>query len=327
MNILPPNDIFLTDKEILFYFKKLNFVTISDLNHEKNFDFQSKRISLPFFDNIEQSKISKILDFIIKSYNEEKTIIFCSENKEKLYNYKRHFENVLKEKNIFGNYNSYYDLLNSNRLDKLIYCDFQISYSFIFLNYVFISENDFIKNDFKKKKSNITKTENFLKDLNSLKIKDYVAHIDHGVGVYKSLEIINIAGHDHDCLKIEYHGGDKLFVPVENINLLSKIGENNETRVLDKLGSSQWLLKRSKIKNKIDDIAQKLINTAANRKIQSKQFINKPQNYIEFIENFPFELTEDQDNAINDVLNDLYSNKLMDRLILVMLVLVKQKLR
>ena len=60
--------------------------------------------------------------------------------------------------------------------------------------------------------------------------------MDHGVGIYRSLEIINISNNDHDCLKIEYSGGDKLFVPVENINLLSKIADGLENRILDKLG-------------------------------------------------------------------------------------------
>ena len=84
LNILPPNDIFLTDKEILFYFKKLNFVTISDLNHEKNFDFQSKRISLPFFDNIEQSKMSRILNFITNNYNLGKPLFFVLKTKKNI---------------------------------------------------------------------------------------------------------------------------------------------------------------------------------------------------------------------------------------------------
>ena len=72
---------------------------------------------------------------------------------------------------------------------------------------------------------------------------DYIAHVDHGIGQYKSLEIINISGHKHDCLKIIYSDGDKLFVPVENINLLSKISEASESKILDKLGSSSFLFK------------------------------------------------------------------------------------
>ncbi len=98
--------------------------------------------------------------------------------------------------------------------------------------------------------------------------------MDHGVGIYRSLEIINISNNDHDCLKIEYSGGDKLFVPVENINLLSKIADGQ----LDKLGSSNWLIKKNKIKNKIDDLANKLITTAANRRVQNKVQIYEPRN-------------------------------------------------
>ena len=119
----------------------------------------------------------------------------------------------------------------------------------------------------------------------------------------------------HDCLKIIYADGDKLYVPVENINLISKVSDEQENKHLDKLGSVSWQLKRKRIKKKIKDIAEQLINTAAKRNINSYEKLFEPENFNKFVSRFPYELTDDQDVAIDDVLNDIYSGNLMDRLI------------
>ena len=218
---------------------------------------------------------------------------------------------------------NYYDLLNSTELSNLIFCNINITNSFEFNN-ISLSTKVITLIKIINQKIKNSKGRKLLKDLNSLKANDFVAHVDHGVGIYRSLEIINISNNDHDCLKIEYSGGDKLFVPVENINLLSKIADGLENRILDKLGSSNWLIKKNKIKNKIDDLANKLITTAANRRVQNKVQIYEPKNYNEFVSNFSFDLTDDQETAIEDTLNDIYSNKLMDRLICGMLGLAKR---
>ena len=312
---LHPDYNYLTLNEFKNYQKTLKFNLINDLQLSNSNDYHSKKIILPISNSVNRSALEHLSEFINNQLNNRKTIIFCCEEKEKLFNYKKYFEGTIKDKKIKIIYLNYYDLLNSTELSNFIFCNINITNSFEFNNYIFVNESDYSHKNYKPKKSKIRKAENFLKDLNSLKANDFVAHVDHGVGIYRSLEIINISNNDHDCLKIEYSGGDKLFVPVENINLLSKIADGLENRILDKLGSSNWLIKKNKIKNKIDDLANKLITTAANRRVQNKVQIYEPKNYNEFVSNFSFDLTDDQETAIEDTLNDIYSNKLMDRLI------------
>ena len=314
-NVLLPQKNYLTPNEFKEYSKKRKFIFINHLQKNDSLDFNSKRINLPKSNSLNKSALEYLLQFIVNELKKKKSLIFCSSDKEKLLNYKKYFESSLIDEKSNIIHDNYYNLLNSNIKNKLVFCDINIGNSFQFNDYVFINENDYSKSNFKPKKPKIKKAENFLKDLNTLKTNDYVAHIDHGIGIYKSLEIINISNNDHDCLKIEYSGGDKLFVPVENINLLSKIGDGTEIRILDKLGSSQWLIKKNKIKNKIDDLAHKLINTAAKRRVQNEVTVYEPKNYSDFVNNFPHVLTDDQETAIDDTLKDIYSNKLMDRLI------------
>ena len=99
----------------------------------------------------------------------------------------------------------------------------------------------------KKKKSWRRKTENFLKDLNTIESGDLIAHIDHGIGLYDGLEMITSTGVDHDCLRLIYSGGDKLYLPVENMNLLSRVGDTNFTRDLDKLGTANWQNRKANV--------------------------------------------------------------------------------
>ena len=94
--------------------------------------------------------------------------------------------------------------------------------SFEVLDHLIIFDRDIFGVPEKKKKSWRRKTENFLKDINTIDAGDLIAHIDHGIGLYDGLEKITSSGVDHDCLRLIYSGGDKLYLPVENMNLLSK---------------------------------------------------------------------------------------------------------
>ena len=94
-----------------------------------------------------------------------------------------------------------------------------------------------------------------------------VAHIDHGIGLYDGLLKISTNGIDHDCLKLLYQDGDKLFLPVENMNLLSRVGDSGIIRNLDKLGASNWQNRKANVKKRIKDMAEKLIRVAAQREI------------------------------------------------------------
>ncbi len=158
------------------------------------------------------------------------------------------------------------------------------------------------------------RAENFLKETQSLTPGDLVVHIEHGIGRYNGLETITAAGAPHECLVLEYAGGDRLFLPVENIELLSRYGQ--EVGMLDKLGSGAWQAKKAKLKERVREMADKLIRLAAERALRSGKVMTPPDGmWDEFCARFPYQETDDQLHAIEDVLADMASGLPMDRLI------------
>ncbi len=155
-----------------------------------------------------------------------------------------------------------------------------------------------------------------LTELSSLSVGDLVVHADHGIGRFVGLTTIEAAGEPHDCLEIHYQGGDKLYLPVENIELLTRFGSEEAGVQLDKLGGVAWQSRKAKLKQRIRDIAEKLIKVAALRQLRQAPVITPPDGlYDEFSARFPYEETEDQSTSINAVLDDLASGRPMDRLI------------
>ena len=158
--------------------------------------------------------------------------------------------------------------------------------------------------------------ENLISDISSLNIGEYVVHIEHGIGRFEGLENIVTDGAAHDCLKLIYANGDKLYVPVENIDVISRYGAEDADVTLDTLGGSAWEAKKSKVKEKIKDIAEKLIKIAAERQMKHADiFAPERGSYDEFCSRFLFTETDDQLSAVNDVIKDLSQGIPMDRLI------------
>ncbi|MFV0626632.1 MAG: transcription-repair coupling factor [Alphaproteobacteria bacterium] len=181
--------------------------------------------------------------------------------------------------------------------------------------FVIISEEEILgkRQQTKRKKAS---SKDFIADVSALAVGELVVHIEHGVGRFLGLENVVAGGAPHDCVKIEYAGNAKLFVPVENIDVISRYGLDNENVQLDTLGGSAWQAKKAKVKNKIRDIAEKLIKIAAERTLRKGEaFLPRDGLYQEFCSGFPYQETDDQLNAINDVLSDLGSGTPMDRLI------------
>jgi transcription-repair coupling factor (superfamily II helicase) len=114
-----------------------------------------------------------------------------------------------------------------------------------------------------------------------------VVHVDHGVGRYKGLETIEAMGAPHECLSLEYAGGDRLFLPVENIELLSRYG--HEEGLLDRLGGGAWQAKKARLKERIRQIADKLIRIAAERELRKAPILEPPGDMWEAF-NAPFPL-------------------------------------
>ena len=167
---------------------------------------------------------------------------------------------------------------------------------------------------FNKNKRAIT-AESFLTDISSFDIDDLIVHVDHGIGKFHGLKNLTILESDHDCIEIRYLNDDKLFIPVENIELLSKYG-GSTTAPLDRLGASSWQLRKANAKNKIKDIAETLIKTAAERLLRTAHsFKTQEPYYSNFVKEFEHNETDDQTRSISDILQDLNKGTPMDRLV------------
>ncbi|SLN73401.1 Transcription-repair-coupling factor [Roseovarius gaetbuli] len=158
------------------------------------------------------------------------------------------------------------------------------------------------------------KAENFLTEAQSLSAGDLVVHVDHGIGRYLGLEVITAAGAAHECLVLEYAETAKLYLPVENIELLSKYGHDDG--LLDRLGGGAWQAKKARLKERIREMAERLIRVAAERALRRAPAIEAEHHAWEaFAARFPYQETDDQLAAIADVMTDLESGRPMDRLI------------
>lgn len=156
----------------------------------------------------------------------------------------------------------------------------------------------------------------FIADVSALSIGELVVHIEHGIGRFMGLENITAGGAPHDCLKILYANDAKLFVPVENIDVISRYGIEDDNIQLDTLGGVAWQAKKARVKEKIRDIAEKLIKIAAERHLKKADCFIPPQGmYDDFCSRFPYNETDDQLNAIADVMGDLNAAIPMDRLV------------
>jgi transcription-repair coupling factor (superfamily II helicase) len=178
-----------------------------------------------------------------------------------------------------------------------------------------LTEQDMLGDRLVRRRRRKKSTDAFLSELATLTPGDLVVHADHGIGRYEGLTQIPVGSSPHDCVALEYAGGDKLYVPVENIDVLSRYGSGEEGVSLDKLGGEAWQRRKSRMKERIREIAGELIKTAAERAVRPGAVIEPDTSYAAFADRFPYEETEDQDRAIADVFADLEAGKPMDRLV------------
>nr|WP_246160430.1 transcription-repair coupling factor [Aureimonas fodinaquatilis] len=156
----------------------------------------------------------------------------------------------------------------------------------------------------------------FISEVSGLSQGDIVVHVDHGIGRFVGLRTIDAAGAPHDCVELHYAGDDRLFLPVENIELLSRFGGEGSETTLDKLGGGAWQARKAKLKKRLLDMAGELIRIAAARETRGAPKLLPPEGlWGEFQARFPYEETEDQLNAIEAIADDLAAGKPMDRLV------------
>lgn len=250
-------------------------------------------------------KINERLDVYIK---ERKTVIICLKDRyvvNKVYNELDNRNCVLT--NLDG--------ILENKINLVVKT---INKGFEYNNYIVISESEF----FDRKNNNAIYKSNFkygtkIKDITKLNIGDYVVHSNYGIGQYKGLQTLNKNGLMKDYLAIAYQGGDKLYIPVEKIDLISKYSSNEGiVPKINKLGGSEWAKTKARIKKKIEDITQDLLKLYAERKMKKGFAFNKDtEEQAVFEAHFPFQETKDQLRAIEEIKKDMESSEPMDRLL------------
>lgn len=190
-----------------------------------------------------------------------------------------------------------------------------LDHGFTSADVALLTEQDMLGDRLVRRQKRKKSADAFLSELATLSPGDLVVHADHGIGRYEGLTQIPVQKAPHDCVALEYAGGDKLYVPVENIDVLSRYGSDSEGVGLDRLGGEAWQRRKAKMKERIREIAGELIKVAAERALRPGEVAEPDTGYAAFADRFPYEETEDQDRAIADVIDDLRAGKPMDRLV------------
>ena len=183
-------------------------------------------------------------------------------------------------------------------------------------DFTLITEQDILGERMIRPQGRKVKSENIIADATNLNAGDLVVHMEHGIGRFEGLETIEALGAPHDCLQLSYAGGDRLYLPVENIELISRYGSEDAGAQLDRLGGAAWQARKSKMKERVREMADALIKVAAARELHTgAKIIPQAGAFEEFCARFPYTETEDQMSAIEAVLGDLSSGRNTDRLV------------
>ena len=307
----------------------LNTQAVTDLIHSRSYVKLSKLALPEAKDNINYGSVPQKIFASLKNINNltvyEDLAQECQLNKSKKKiiccytqgSLDRMF-NLLKE-NKFKNLiiaENWKDALKNAEKGKIVLIVLELQHGFINDDFFIVTEQDIWGERKNIRSHKKVSAENLISDISSLNVGEYVVHIEHGIGRFEGLENIVTDGVAHDCLKLIYANNDKLYVPVENIDVISRYGAEDSNVTLDVLGGSAWEAKKSRVKEKIKDIAEKLIQIAAQRQMKKAEiFVPERGLYDEFCSRFLYTETDDQLNAVNDVLKDLSLGVPMDRLV------------
>lgn len=296
-----PQELFISDQEFLFDYKKFKTVDFGNTVIEGLKEFTEVKM-----EQLPQPSFHKNFELLIEDIEEKQNkgfdtwISFSTEKqKERLESIFEELEHELPFKSFKSElHEGFVD--NGHRL--LVYTDHQI----------------FDRYQRYKAKNTFAKSEQLtLKDLMSLKIGDYIAHIDHGIGKFMGLVKVNNDGKIQECFKLTYKNGDLLYVSIHSLHKISKYnGPDGREIVLSKLGSPTWKSLKQKTKAKVKQIAFDLIKLYAQRKT-AKGFAYTPDSYLqnELEASFIYEDTPDQEKATVDVKKDMEADTVMDRLV------------
>lgn len=254
----------------------------------------------------EEDMLQLFLDFVMQNH-EDTIIVTCANN----YHQSR-FVSLLSQKDTA---HLIINKIADAKKGLINICILDARESFRLGNFIIIPDTQICgKKNNANIKSNKKKLKNILKEYENFFENDLVVHKEHGIGRYQGIEHVTVDNIRHDCLKIIYNKGDKLFIPVENSDDIKKFGDGEVE--LDNLGGTAWQRRKAKLKERVGQIAASLIEIAAKRHLVRLEPIEYDmESYTRFCDAFPYIETEDQDRACTDILHDLNSERPMDRLV------------
>ncbi|WP_341749598.1 transcription-repair coupling factor [Candidatus Tisiphia endosymbiont of Sialis lutaria] len=301
---LPPEQVYFTSQEIQKFLEHDNNILITP--EDSSYAHSLEKITVTSF--MEDKTVFNKLFEIIENNKNKIPIIFCHSK-----------SNLESFKSLIDSYSRKYieiDNLQQAKIAVINLAYVQLSQGFYSDKYLFIAAHDILGKsavNFRQQGAK-RKLKNILMELDNLTEGELIVHKDHGIGQFLNVETLDVKGKAHDFLKILYENNDKLYIPVENIELIKKYGSGEAQ--LAKLGSSAWQRSKAKLKNRITEIAEQLLKIAAKRKLTVASPIEFDHaEYEQFCHRFKYTETEDQLNAINDIKKDFDSGILMDRLI------------
>ena len=303
------NDSF--DTNYMFNLEEINvkdiiyLLTVDNLLNEKKLD-KIYNIGAKNINNF-KSNIELINEFINSSLFKKKTVIICLNSDKKI-------ENVQK----FLNITPVITNINDIKINELNIIKEDYDEGFEVNDFIFITENELFGQKYKNVNyKNKYKAGTKIKDLNNLTVGDYVVHLNHGVGIYNGIKTLVKNGNKKDYLEIIYQDNGKLFIPVEKIDLLSKYSSKEGAMPkLNKLGGSDWKKTKLRIKNKVKDIAEKLLKISAERSLKEGFAFKKDDELQRDFDNeFSYNLTKDQYISIEKIKQAMESKVPMDMLL------------
>ena len=311
-----PELLYLNEKQVYEILAKRQAVKFTNLSIESAEEIIDAEVvpgrSFAHAKNVNLGQVYTDLAAYLRENQKLKRVICCYSEGSRDRVFSLMSEHEIKDLSFADNW----DEAQEKDLSKTVMVVLNLSQGFRGDGLCFISEQDILGERQHRKTVRKASSKDFIADVGSLNVGELVVHIEHGIGKFLGLENITAGGAPHDCLKILYANDAKLFVPVENIDVLSRYGIEDDNIQLDTLGGMAWQAKKAKVKQKIRDIAEKLIQIAAQRHLKKADAFVPPQGlYDEFCSHFPYNETDDQLNAIADVMQDLGQSVPMDRLV------------
>ena len=250
--------------------------------------------------------VQAINDYINNSIHSNKTVILSLK--------KYQIKTILKYLNM-KLFETTFDDIHEGNVNIV---ESEITKGFEYNNYIVLTANELFNiNNSKKKYNTKYKYSSSISDINKLEVGDYIVHNVHGIGVYNGIKTLTLNDITKDYLEILYQGTDKIYIPVEKIDMISKYsGREGVAPKINKLGGKEWVKTKLRVKSKVNDMADQLIKLYAERESR-KGFAFSPDCdlSIDFEKEFPYDLTKDQMKAISQIKEDMESSSPMDRLL------------